>query len=320
MLAYAGKGQFVLEAVDLSALVRETRILIRSSISKKIALHFDLASGISTVEADPSQMQQVFMNLALNAAEAIGDEAGAIFVTTGEQHVAPGAIRDALEGWPIDSGLHAFLDVRDTGCGMDAEARTKIYDPFFTTKFQGRGLGLAAVAGIVRSHKGAIQLTTAPGAGSTFRVFFPATPQAAAKGSPTQPLEEEITDRIAILVVDDEGVVRDLGKRALGRQGHEVLLAEDGPAAIELLRTHGNRIRLVVLDSGLPGMTGAETLVRLRELKPDLEVVVSSGYAEEEALRPFHGARISGFIQKPYVAQALARAVSSALAGRKPGA
>ena len=318
MLAYAGKGQFVLESVDMTALVRETTVLIHSAISKRIELHFDLASGIPAVEADPSQMQQVFMNLALNAAEAIGDGAGVVSVTTGEQDVTTGQVRNELEGWPIEPGPHVFLEVRDTGCGMDAEARSRIYDPFFTTKFQGRGLGLAAVAGIVRSHKGAIRLVTAPGGGSTFRVLFPAMQATAAKVARPQRRKEDLAGEGALLVVDDEQVVRDLGKRSLERQGHEVLVAVDGPAAIEAIRSHGSRIELVILDSGLPGMSGAETLTHLRELKPGLDVLISSGYSQEEALRPFEGARISGFIQKPYLARDLARAVKTALAKRQP--
>ncbi len=316
MLAYAGKGQFVLEAVDLTALVRESSVLIQSSISKRIALHFDLAPHIPIVEADPSQMQQVFMNLALNAAEAIGDQAGVVSLVTGEQDVTASQVRDELDGWPIEPGLHVYLEVRDTGCGMEAEDRTRIYDPFFTTKFQGRGLGLAAVAGIVRSHKGAIRLVTAPGAGSTFRVLFPAARAGAAKALRPQRRKEEFADQSAVLVVDDEEVVRDLGQRSLERQGHRVLVAADGPAAIEILRSHGSQIRIVVLDSGLPGMSGAETLVHLRELRPDLEVIVSSGYAQEEALRPFGGTPISGFIQKPYQARDLVRAVKSVLSQR----
>jgi PAS domain S-box-containing protein len=321
MLAYAGKGQFVLEAVDLTSLVRETTVLIQTSISRKIALHFELASAIPAVEADPSQMQQVFMNLALNAAEAIGDEPGVVSVATGEQDVTASCVRDELQGWPIEPGPHVFLEVRDTGCGMDAEARNRIYDPFFTTKFQGRGLGLAAVAGIVRSHKGAIRLVTASGAGSTFRVLFPAMRATTAAKSPRQQQpKEDLAGQGTVLVVDDEEAVRDLGRRSLARQGHEVLLAADGPAAIEIVRSHGSRIQLVVLDSGLPGMSGAETLAHIRELSPTLDVIVSSGYAQEEALRPFEGARISGFIQKPYLAQDLARTVKSVLAKRPPTA
>jgi PAS domain S-box-containing protein len=320
MLAYAGKGQFVLEAVDLTALVRETIVLIQSSISKKIALHFKLASDLAAVEADPSQMQQVFMNLTLNAAEAIGDDAGVVSVATGEQEVTAEQVADELAGWPVEPGRHVFLEVRDTGCGMDDEVRTRLYDPFFTTKFQGRGLGLAAVAGILRSQKGAIRLVTAPGGGSSFRVLFPALPVPAAKVAPPERRKEELAGHATILVVDDEKVVRDLGERSLERQGYHVLVAADGPAAIEAVRAGGSRIQLAILDSSLPGMSGAETLVHLRELSPDLDVLVSSGYSQEEALGPFEGSRISGFIQKPYLARDLAQAVKSVLAKRLPTA
>ncbi|HXN47553.1 MAG TPA: PAS domain-containing protein [Bryobacteraceae bacterium] len=317
MLAYAGKGQFVLEEVDLTAMVRETTVLLQSSVSKKIAWHFDLSSAIPAVEADPSQMQQVFMNLALNAAEAIGDQAGVVSVATGEQEVFAAEARDELQDWPIEPGRHVFLEVRDTGCGMSAEALTRIYDPFFTTKFQGRGLGLAAVAGIVRSHKGAIRLVTAAGGGSSFRVLFPAILTPAVKPARPQRRKEDVAGQGAILIVDDEEIVRDLGRRSLERQGHPVLVVADGPAAIEALRSQGSRVQLVILDSGLIGMSGAETLVHLRELRPGLEVLISSGYSEDEALRPFAGAPISGFIQKPYLAQDLTRAVKSALAKRQ---
>ncbi len=320
MLAYAGKGQFVLEEVDLTAMVRETTVLLQSSVSKKIAWHFDLSSAIPAVEADPSQMQQVFMNLALNAAEAIGDEAGVVSVATGEQEVSAAELGDELQGWPIQPGHHVFLEVRDTGCGMSAEAMSRIYDPFFTTKFQGRGLGLAAVAGIVRSHKGAIRLVTASGSGSSFRVLFPAVGAPASRIHHKPRKKEDLAGQGAILLVDDEEVVRDLGKRSLERQGHRVVVAVDGPTAIEAVRSQRDRIQLVILDSGLPGMSGAETLAHLRELSPGLDVLISSGYSEDEALRPFGGARMSGFIQKPYLAQDLARAVKSALAKGQPTA
>ncbi len=318
MLAYAGKGQFVLEAVDLSALVRETSVLIQGSISKRITLQYELERDLVAVEADPSQMQQIFMNLALNAAEAIGDEAGTISFATGAQQITADCIQEELEGWPIAPGHHVYLEVRDTGCGIDADAHSRIYDPFYTTKFQGRGLGLAAVAGIVRSLKGAIRLSTAPGAGTAFRVLLPGMDAPAPKHPHIEIREQDLVGVGVILVIDDESVVRDLAKRSLERQGHEVLVAADGPEAIELVRTQGDRFRLVVLDSGLPGMTGSETLEHIRELEPQLEVIVSSGYSEEEALRPFGEAPVSGFIQKPYLAQDLARAVKAALAKQPP--
>ena len=259
-------------------------------------------------------MQQVFMNLALNAAEAIGDGSGVILVSTGEASVDAGHI-GALSGWTIEPGPHVFLEVRDTGCGMDAATKAKIFDPFFTTKFQGRGLGLAAVAGIVRAHKGAIELTTAPGAGATFRVLLPAmSTRAPACAVPVQS-KDDLRGTGTVLVVDDERIVRELARQSLERHGYKVLVAENGPAAIDIVQADGNGVQVVVLDLSMPGMSGEETLPHLRKLKPDLHVIVSSGYSETETLRLFEGARVSGFIQKPYTARQLAGQVKSVLAG-----
>jgi PAS domain S-box-containing protein len=315
MLAYAGKGRFVLEPVNLSGLVAEASTLIQSSVSKKITFHVRPALDLSAIEADSSQMQQVFMNLALNAAEAIGSDAGVISISTGEVSLDAAAIADERNRWPIEPGTHVFLEVRDTGCGMDKATQQKIFDPFFSTKFQGRGLGLAAVAGIVRAQKGAIQLTTAPGAGSTFRVLLPAmgTPLAAAATPLPAERKEDLRGAGTVLVVDDEKIVRDLAQRCLERQGYQVLAAQSGPAAIEILRSQGNLIRLVILDLSMPGMGGEETLPRLRDLQPDLPVIVSSGHSETEALRPFGNTKLSGFLQKPYTIHDLARRVKAAL-------
>ncbi len=314
MLAYAGKGRFILEPVDLSALIYKTRALFQSSISKKINVVFHLAPGIAAVETDPSQMQQVFMNLALNAAEAIGEEPGVISISTGETLVTGGYQGGAPGGWDIEPGRYVFLEVRDTGCGMDTATQAKIFDPFFTTKFQGRGLGLAAVAGIVRAHKGAIELTTAPGAGSTFRVLLPAT--SARPQAPALPAEsrDDLRGRGTVLVVDDEQIVRDLARQSLERHGYRVLVAENGPAAIDIVQADGQAVQLVILDLSMPGMSGEEILPHLRKIKPDLHVIVSSGYSETETLRLFKGAVVSGFIQKPYTARQLAVQVKSVLA------
>ncbi len=312
MLAYAGKGRFVLEPVDLTAMVRDTAALIHSSISQKIAVRLELDPETPAVESDPSQMQQVCMNLVLNAAEAIGDAAGEIVITTGEVKVEEAAA-DEVGGWPISPGRCAFLEVRDTGCGMDDDTRSRIFDPFFTTKFQGRGLGLAAVAGIVRAQKGAIRLATASGVGSTFRVLFPALQPIPPAPKPDEPAQEDLRGQGTVLVVDDEQVVREMAKAGLEHQGYEVLVAESGPAAIEMVRSQGPRIRLVVLDHSMPGMTGEETLRRLREIQPDLDVIVSSGYSETETLRQFQGVRLAAFIQKPYTSHELSRAVKLAL-------
>ncbi len=316
LLAYAGKGSFVIEPVNLSSLVEEARALIESSVSKKIVFRFDLEPEIPAVETDASQMQQVLMNLALNAAEAIDGRPGTISIATGEMIVDEECIANRLSGdWTIKPGRFVVLEVADTGCGMDKATLEKVFEPFFTTKFQGRGLGLAAVAGIVRSHKGAIQVTTAPGAGATFRVLLPAAGAVADTPSPVQPRAEDLHGAGTVMVVDDEAVVRNLARQALEGQGYKVLLAESGSAAIELLRDGGRGVGLVILDLSMPGLSGEETLRRLREDRPDLNVLVSSGYSEAEALRLFHGIPISGFIQKPYTVAQLARAVKAALAG-----
>ncbi len=315
MLAYAGKGRFLLERVDLSEVVRSNTSLVQSSLSKKIECRLELASGIPAVESDPSQMQQVFMNLVLNAGEALGGARGVVTIRTGELVIDSAYIRRALQDWSIEPGWYVFLEVSDTGCGMDEETQRRIYDPFFTTKFQGRGLGLAAVAGIVRTNKGAIALKTEPGAGTTFRVLLPA---ATGLGSiSAKPAEEaELRGHGTVLVVDDEHVVREFAKSALERCGYQVLLADSGPAAIDMVRQLGAQIGAVVLDLSMPGMSGEETLPYLRDLKPDLEVIVSSGYSQAEALRPFDGLRVSGFVQKPYGIQQLVREVAVALQTR----
>jgi PAS domain S-box-containing protein len=319
LLAYAGKGRFLLASVNLSELVQETSTLLQSLISKKIALQLQLEPGIAAVLSDPSQMQQIFMNLALNASEAIGSGAGIVSVATGEVDIDAAYIRTGLEGWVIEPGRYVFLEVRDTGCGMDAATKARIFDPFFTTKFQGRGLGLAAVGGIVRAHRGAIKVTTAPGSGSSFRVLLPVMAAGAARSQPVADRKEDLQGHGTLLIVDDEPVVRELAKRCLERQGYNVLVAENGQTAIDIVRSEGHRIQLVVLDLGMPGMSGEETLPHLRALQPDLDVIVSSGYSETETLRLFRGARVSGFIQKPYTVRDLAREVKSALASHSGG-
>jgi PAS domain S-box-containing protein len=313
MLAYAGKGRFVLEPVDLSGLVRETAALITGSVSKKISIVFELVPDLPRVQSDPSQMQQVFMNLALNAAEAIGSAAGVISIATGEIILDDADVTDELQGWPVSPGHCVFLDVRDTGCGMDETTKARIFDPFFTTKFQGRGLGLAAVAGIVRAHKGAIQFSSTSGAGSAFRVLLPAMSARPAETAPAIEHKDDLRGLGTILVVDDEQVVRHVAKHSLERQGYEVIVAESGPAAIDILRNHRERVQLVLLDLSMPGMSGEETLPQLRNINPHVQIIVSSGHSEAEALRLFDGARVSGFIQKPYTVQALAHKVKSVL-------
>jgi two-component system, cell cycle sensor histidine kinase and response regulator CckA len=174
MLAYSGRGQFFVEPVYLSDVVREVTALVRSTAPKKIAIQLELDPDLPEIQADRTEIHQALMNLVINATEAIGDQAGLIVVRTGSRRFDEAAFPPDLEGNAMTPGRYVFLEVRDTGCGMDEATKAKIFDPFFTTKFQGRGLGLAAVAGIVRGHKGAIGVTSAPGQGTSFFLLFPA--------------------------------------------------------------------------------------------------------------------------------------------------
>jgi PAS domain S-box-containing protein len=308
MLAYAGKGKFLVEALNLSGLIPEIAGLVRTSISKKIALHLNLEENLPPIQADRGQVQQVFMNLALNAAEAIGSHDGLIAIRTGVQDVDARYSELHLEAAALPPGPYVCLEVRDTGCGMDEATRARIFDPFFSTKFTGRGLGLAAVAGIVRGHHGAIVVSTAPGKGSCFTVLFPAAPRIAVDRPATTP-GAGVRGSGVVLVVDDEKLVREMMKKLLERCGYTVLLAESGPAAVDLLRRHPGDIALVVLDLSMPRMSGEETLPELRKVRPDIKILVSSGYSESETMGQFKGHQVSGFVQKPFSGTGLAEKV-----------
>ncbi|HVP14645.1 MAG TPA: GAF domain-containing protein [Terriglobales bacterium] len=315
LLAYAGKGQIVVEALDLSQVAHNGADLVRASIPSKVALHLDLAPGPPPVSADRGQLHQVFMNLVINAAEAIGSGAGRISVRTGVRDVDAPGLRTS-SGPELPPGRHVFLEVTDDGCGMDEDTLARIFDPFFTTKFLGRGLGLAAVAGIVRTHGGGIQVESMPGQGSRFTVLLPALEEAvpeeqaaAAAGG------RDLSGEGRILLVDDEEIVLELAQAALQRHGYDVLIAASGPAALRVFEREAAHVDLVILDLSMPGMGGDEVLPELKRIRPDARVVISSGYSQDDAMKYFRGLPAAGFIQKPYTAAQLAAAVKRALGG-----
>jgi two-component system cell cycle sensor histidine kinase/response regulator CckA len=312
LLAYAGKGRFVSQKVDLSQLVREISSLIQTSIPKTVQLRMELENNLPVVEGDPGQLQQVIMNLVINGAEAVGEQTGAVLVTSAVQKVDEAYIRQNFEGESLGVGTYVTLEIHDSGCGMSDAVRARIFDPFFTTKFTGRGLGLSAVLGIVRSHKGAIRVYSEPGKGSTFKILLPAAegrPQAAQLAG----LQEELRGTGLILVIDDEEVVRTTAQAALERYGYSVVTAEDGQRGVDLFRERADEVTAVLLDMTMPVMGGEEAFRLIRLMRPNARVIVSSGYNEVEAIRRFTAKGIAAFIQKPYAAARLARIVRQAI-------
>jgi PAS domain S-box-containing protein len=298
LLAYAGKGRFVVEPVDLSAVVEGMAQLISVSISKKIVLRYNLEQGLPAVEADATQIRQVVLNLLVNAAEAIGDRSGAITLSTGAMECDREYLQTAYIDQALPVGCYVYLEVADTGCGMNEETRHRLFDPFFSTKFTGRGLGLAATLGIVRGHRGTVKVYSEVGKGTTIKVLFPACDREAIQAS-RENTAETWRGRGTVLLVDDEETVRSVGKRMLERLGLEVLLARDGREGIELYRSARERIDLVILDLTMPHMNGEEVFRELRVLRPDVRVILMSGYNEQEVTSRFVGKGLAGFVQKP---------------------
>jgi two-component system, cell cycle sensor histidine kinase and response regulator CckA len=300
MLAYSGRGTFVLEPVNLTQLIEGVVRLLESTIHKKAELRLHLGAGLPSIQADASQIRQVVMNLITNAAESLGDKPGAVEVTTGIEWVESGQLAAAGRGEILQTGEYVYLQVTDTGCGMDTKTLNRIFDPFFTTKFTGRGLGLAAVLGIVRGHHGSIQVESELGQGTTFRVMFPAI----SAGVPSEPAELEGLDSWhaegVVLVVEDQAPVRDLARTILERAGLTVLTANDGTQAVSVFTVHAHEIHAVLLDLNMPAMDGVEVLNRIHGMVPNIRVVLCSGYNEQEVTTRFEVHKPAGFLRKPY--------------------
>ena len=298
MLAYSGKGKFVVEAMNLSKLVEEMAQLLQASISKNATLEYDLRPDLPAIEADATQVRQVVMNLITNASEALTGS-GAIRISTGERTVERTYTSAPHLGTQLNKGNYVYVEVSDTGSGMDEETRTKIFDPFVTTKFTGRGLGLAAVLGIVRGHKGSIEVSSQPGDGTTFTVLFPASGRSAVEPVATPDIRE-CQARGTILVVDDEESIRAAVQLMLNEYGFEVVTASDGLQGVEIFRERSEDIVAVLLDMTMPKLDGEAAFMQLRGISPDIPVILMSGYNEHDIAERFEGKGLAGFVQKPF--------------------
>jgi len=326
MLAYSGKGQFIIHPVHLSKVTQKIVQLLQTSIHKKAKLTLDLRDDLPLVEADEGQMQQVIMNLVINAAEAMGEAAGDISVITDTVDLSKEDLLTLLNGDAIVAGKYVVMHVRDNGCGMDDETQKKIFDPFFTTKFTGRGLGMSAILGIIRAHQGALKVESVLGEGTLFSIYFPVV-----EGAIEQPLQHSVDDQhsqqavdakaisTTVLVVDDEQGIRDLATAILNDAGIQVMQAESGETGLSLLREHVNEIDVILLDMTMPNMDGKQFYIKMQDFASHIPVIISSGYSEHDIRKRFEvGMSLNlvtqlEFLQKPYFPLALQQKVQDIL-------
>ncbi len=318
MLAYLGQTTGRKEPFDLVETIRETLPILAASISRHVHLKTDFPPWRPIILGDNLHVQQILTNLVSNSAEAIDQNEGDITVAI--QVTAAAEIR-GLRFFPLEwepkAEQYICLSVTDTGCGIDVAAQEKVFDPFFSTKFTGRGLGLPVLLGLVRAHDGAITVMSSPGQGAMFRVFFPlhtleAVPLPKEESLASGPVEEGGL----VLVVDDDPMVRNMVQIMLRRMAYGVIAAGDGYEAVEMFRARKDEIDFVLLDLSMPGMDGWETLAQLRSLRPSIPVVLASGYDEAQLMQGDHPHRPQAFIHKPYLKSDLAAAIDTAL--KKP--
>jgi CheY-like chemotaxis protein len=313
MLAYSGKGRFIVHRLDVNKLIEDTTHLLQISIAKNCVLRFNLATNLPSVKADATQLRQVIMNLVINASEAIASRSGVLALTTGVARVDAEYLKSFRPDASPAHGDYVFIEVSDNGCGMDSATLAKIFDPFFTTKFTGRGLGLAAVLGIVRGHKGGLKVYSEPGKGTTFKLFFPVAPGRPEDSATPFPDAAPYQGSGTVLVVDDEETVRTVAARMLERIGFTVVTANDGRDGMEKFRTDPGRFTLVLLDLTMPHLDGEETFRQMRLLNPSVRVILTSGFNQQEAVNRFIGKGLAGFIQKPFELASLIQVIRSVL-------
>ena len=313
MLAYSGKGRFVVESVNLSTLIEEMSRLLQMSASGKCVIRYNLTKDLPAAEADSSQIQQVLMNLVINASEAIGATTGDILVSTGIRHCEHAFLKGSCFPDLPREGMYVFFSVADNGVGMSAEIRSRIFEPFFTTKFTGRGLGLAAVLGIVRGNRGAILCDTEPGRGTTFTVLLPASGLSANQPVPVTRLPSNWCGSGNVLVVDDEESIRRIASGMLTSMGFTVMTASHGLEGVEIFQSDPTAFRLILLDINMPHLDGPAALCEMRRVRNNVKAILSSGYNEPSVLNCLSGDGPSAFIQKPYALEDLRNVVRRVL-------
>lgn len=317
MLAYSGRGRFVIENIDLQKTIEEMAHMLEISISKKAVLKFDFADNLPPIEADATQIRQLIMNLITNASEAIGDRSGVISISAGAMRCNRTYLRDTFLGESLKEGMYLYIEVADTGCGMDKKTVELMFEPFFTTKFTGRGLGMAAVLGIMRGHKGAIKIYSELGKGTTIKLLFPALDSIKALPKLSEAdksiAKEDSIGRGTVLLVDDEEAILAIVGEMLELFGFKVITASNGREAVEIYKQRKDEISCVLLDLTMPHMDGEEAFRELRQINKNVRVIISSGFNQQEVTQRFLGKGLAGFIEKPYQMKALKKKLKEVL-------
>jgi signal transduction histidine kinase/CheY-like chemotaxis protein len=304
LLSYAGRRRIAWESIDLSRLTLEMSQLLEASIAKRARLLGQFAANLPPVLGDPTQLRQILLNLIVNAAESLPGGGSEIRLKTGTTHLDRQQLARIQASVELFEGNYVFLEVADTGCGMPPEVQSRIFDPFFTTKATGRGLGLAAVLGITCSHAGGVGVESAPGEGTTIRIYLPPAPghlqaPAATHAREAEPAVPDVIEK-TVLVVDDDAFVLESARLLLESIGFATISARSGREALEIFDSQQQTIHVVLLDLTMPGVSGDAVLRELRKRAPELPIVLCSGFSEEDAGRlPIHDG-ISLFLQKPF--------------------
>ncbi len=317
ILAYSGQISGEPTVLDLNEQIEEMTEFMRAAVPRTITLDVRLVPELPRIEADSGQLQQVITNLLVNAVEAIGDRTGRITVSTSLTFLSEEEIRRDFSGQNIEPGPYATLCVEDTGCGMAPETMKRIFEPFYSQKGPGRGLGLSAMHGVIRAQHGAVRVESELGKGSRFIVVFPALRQPAHADQPAEP-DRHVHAGTTVLVIDDEDEVRDVIRDMLSYRGMRVLTAGEGEGGVELFRQHADEIDVVLLDMTMPGMSGGEVFERIIEIRPDTKVIISSGYSTESVSSRFGQRKPAGFVHKPFTADTLMQGISEVLRNGKP--
>ena len=299
MLTYAGKSLTVLSPFNIVKLVDELVNMLRMTINQNIAIIPNLPTDILSIKGDENQIRQVVMNLIINASEAIGDGHGKVLLSIAKAEIKAGKSAKDHLGNPIPPGLYVCLEVTDNGCGMNDETKLRIFEPFYTTKFTGRGLGMSAVLGIINTHAGRMQLVSQPGKGTTFKVYLPIIVSESDEDSLTAP-SASWQGSGTVLFVEDNEEIKSVAKELLEIIGFTVIEASNGKEALELYQKHVTDITLVITDMGMPIMNGYELFHELKKLNPSLPIVISSGFGDDSVSSHIAPEDIAGIISKPY--------------------